>query len=350
MRVEIAVIDSIAEVSAADFERLDTGAGAVGSYHRVSQREADGRWQVRYLRCLDGDRLVALIPLYTAQGSSWPDPVYDPTGWPLPAADTADCQADSCLLVGSNADLLTGLPVAAELREPGPLRALLAAIARLASDEGRSLAFPFYYSAARQAIDRASGGSIRWAPLGREARLEGLDDPGWEAGLSRPARYNLRHDRALIEAAGIRSSIVDWSEVAAPASELIAEHNVRVGMFDHPEFAKLRGQRWQDCPGVEFLVFAAESETLTGYVTGWIWRDELAVYEIGLPGPESPHRLASYLDLVFGQPIQLARRRGLRMLRLGPTAERIKAGRGAVFHELFGGVSDVVATKLLASG
>jgi len=348
VRVDIAVIDSIAEVDVADFERLDTSAGAVGSYQRVSQREADGRWQTRYLRCLDGDRLLALIPLYTAQGTSWPDPVYDPTGWPLPA--TEDCQADSCLLVGSNADLLTGLSVAAELREPEPLHELLVAIARLAADEGRGLAFPFCYPSARHALDRAGNGSIRWALLGREARLEGLDDPGWEAGLSRPARYNLRHDRALIEAAGIRSSIVDWAEVADPASELIAEHNVRVGMFDHPEFVKLRGQRWQDCPGVEFLVFTAESDTLTGYVTGWIWRDELAVYEIGLPGPESPERLACYLELVFRRPIELARQRGLRMLRLGPTAERIKAGRGAVFHELFGGVLDVVATQHLAGG
>ena len=89
--MEIAVIDSIAEVSAADFERLDATAGAVGSYQRISQREADGRWRARYLRCLDGDRLAALIPLYTAHGSSWPDPVYDPAGWPLPAADTEDC-------------------------------------------------------------------------------------------------------------------------------------------------------------------------------------------------------------------------------------------------------------------
>ena len=78
MRVDIAVIDSIAEVNAADFERLDTSAGAVGSYQRISQREADGRWQTRYLRCLDGDRLLALIPLYAAQGTSWPDPVYVP--------------------------------------------------------------------------------------------------------------------------------------------------------------------------------------------------------------------------------------------------------------------------------
>jgi hypothetical protein len=186
--------------------------------------------------------------------------------------------------------------------------------------------------------------------LGREGRLEGVDDPGWEAGLSRPARYNLRHDRKLIEAAGIQSSIKSWAEVEAPASELIAEHNVRVGAFDHPEFVKLRGQRWDTCPGVEFLVFAGESANLTGYVTGWVWRDELAVYEIGLCGEDSPERLACYLELVFRRPLELAQQRGLNMIRLGPTAERIKAGRGAVFHELYGGVLDVVATKHLAEG
>ncbi|HET6210823.1 MAG TPA: hypothetical protein VFD94_10595, partial [Jatrophihabitans sp.] len=209
--MEIAVIDSIAEVSVADFERLDATAGAVGSYQRISQREADGRWRARYLRCLDGDRLAALIPLYTAHGSSWPDPVYDPAGWPLPAADTEDCTAGSCLLVGSNTDLLTGLPLTAALCEPGSLRQVLVAIARVAADEGRCVAFPFNYQQARQLLDQAADGAIRWALLGREARLQGVAEPGWEAGLCRPARYNLRHDRALIEAAGIRSTIVDWS-------------------------------------------------------------------------------------------------------------------------------------------
>ena len=348
--MDIAVIDSIADLAAADFDRLDSAAGAVGSYQRTLQRESDGRWQARYLRCLDGDRLAALIPLYAPQGTSWPDPVYDPSGWPLPPAGTAGSDVGSCLLVGSNADLLTGLPVEGGLREPAPLRALLTAIARLAADEGRGLAFPFLYGDARQAVDRATAGTVGWALLGREGRLEGVDDPGWEAGLSRPARYNLRHDRKLIEATGIQSSVKSWAEVEVPASELIAEHNVRIGAFDHPEFVKLRGQRWDSCPDVEFLVFAGESRNLTGFVTGWVWRDELAVYEIGLCGEDSLERLACYLELVFRQPLLLAQQRGLNMIRLGPTAERIKAGRGAIFHELYGGVLDVVATKHLAEG
>jgi hypothetical protein len=349
--VDIAVIDSIADLAAADFDRLSPAAGAVGSYQRIMQREADGRWQARYLRCLDDDgRLAALIPLYTAQGSSWPDPAYDPSGWPLLPTECDGIDVGSCLLIGSNADLLTALPVAGDLREPAPLRALLTAIAGLAADEGRGLAFPFFYGDARQAVDRATGGAVAWATLGREGRLEGVDDPGWETSLSRPARYNLRHDRKLIEAAGIRSSIRSWAEVEKPASELIAEHNVRIGAFDHQEFVKLRGQRWDSCPGVEFLVFAGESRNVNGFVTGWVWRDELAVYEIGLGGEDSPERLACYLELVFRQPLLLAQQRGLRMIRLGPTAERIKAGRGAVFHELYGGVLDVVATKHLAGG
>ena len=348
--MDIAVIDSIADVAAADFDRLDAAAGAVGSYQRILQREVDGRWQARYLRCLDGDRLTALIPLYTAQGTRWPDPVYDPAGWPLPDSEHEGLEVGSCLLVGSNADLLTGLPVVDELRRPAALRELLTAIARLAADESRGLAFPFFYGDARQAVDRATAGAVSWASLGREGRLEGVDDPGWEASRSRPVRYNLRHDRKLIEAAGIQSSIRTWSEVETPASELIAEHNVRAGGFDHPEFVKLRGQRWDNCPGVEFLVFVGESPDLSGYVTGWVWRDELAVYEIGLSGEDSPERLACYLELVFCRPLQLAQQRGLRRIRLGPTAERIKAGRGADFHELYGGVLDVVAAKHLAEG
>ncbi|MEO6703635.1 MAG: hypothetical protein ABI140_14435, partial [Jatrophihabitantaceae bacterium] len=236
------------------------------------------------------------------------------------------------------------------LREPGTVRTLLAAIAEVAAEQGRGLAFPYLFTEDRQLIDEATGGTVSWALLGREGQLLGVSEPGWEGSQRRPVRYNLRHDRELIGAAGVRSVVLGWPELETPASELIAEHNVRLGRFDHPEFVKLRNRQWDECESVEFLVFAGSAGRATGYVTGWIWRDELAVYEIGLGGEQGADRLAVYLDLVFAQPIRLAQQRQLRTVRLGPAAERVKAGRGAVLHELHGGLLAAPDTRKLADG
>lgn len=348
--MQIAVVDRIDDIPAADFDRLDRSAGAAGSYQRTRQRQADGRWRCRYLRATDDGRLTALIPLYTAAGDSWPDPAYDPGSWPLPAGAAGGCVASRCLLVGSYADLRTGLPVEAGRRGCRELRDLLEPIARLAAAEDRCLVFPYLFGDARHALDKASDGNIDWALLGREAQLRGISEPGWESRLPRPVRYNLRHDRSLIAAAGVRSSVHPWAEVEQQASEFIAKHNAGKGRFDHPEFVKLRNRQWDACPDVELLVFAAHSGPVSGFVTGLVWRDQLEIYEIGLRGEPGKQRLAGYLDLVFRQPLELARARGLTDIRLGPAAERIKAGRGAVFENLYGGVLHARDTELLAGG
>jgi hypothetical protein len=348
--MDIDVVDSLDDVDADAFDRLDSSAGAAGCYERTRQRGSDGRWRARYLRAVDGDRLVGMVPLYTATGGTWPDPAYDPGTWGLPDGTAAGCTADRSLLVGGYADLRSGLPVDDDLLAGSGPRTLLARIARLAAEEGRCLVLPYAYTRAKQALDRACEGAIGWTVLGREAHLRGVSEPGWEAAQRKPVRYNLRHDRALIAEAGLRVGILSWPQAEKAASLLIAEHNVRKGQPDHPEFVTMRNQQWDACPSVEFTVFAGRAGTAAGFVTGWVWRDELEIYEIGLRGEESPQRFALYLDLVFHQPIRFAQERGLRCIRLGPAAERAKAGRGAQFEDLYGGVLNMDETRRLAAG
>ena len=346
--MDIDVVDSLDDVDADAFDRLDSSAGAAGCYERTRQREADGRWRSRYLRAMDRGRLAAVVPLYTATGGTWPDPAYDPGTWGLPDGAAGDCAVERSLLVGGYADLRTGLPVDADLLDGPGLRGLLAPIARLAAAEDRCLVFPYVYPRARRALDRACDGAIAWTVLGREAHIRGVSEPGWEAAQRKPVRYNLRHDRALIAEAGLRVGILSWPQAEKPASQLIAEHNLRKGRPDHPEFVRMRNQQWDSCASVEFTVFAGRAGPAAGFVTGWVWRDELEIYEIGLRGEEGPQRFALYLDLVFHQPIRFAQERGLRGIRLGPAAERAKAGRGADFEDLYGGVLNARETRRLA--
>src|SRR4051812_42104164 len=196
--MELTVLDSIDSIDPADFDRLDSDAGSAGSYPRPRQREHDGRWRCRYLCRTDGGTLSALLPLYTVSGRSWPDPAYDPSGWPLPDGWRTRYSAEGCLLVGSFADLRTGFPVAGQLRGPAALGELLAAVAQLAAAQERCLVFPYLMPAARQALAAAAGDRIGWALLGREARLHGVSDPDWLGSLRARVRRNLLQDPLLI--------------------------------------------------------------------------------------------------------------------------------------------------------
>jgi hypothetical protein len=347
--VELSIVDSLERVSAEDFDRLDSSAGSAACYQRTRQRERDGRWRCRYLYAADGGRLMAMLALYTANGRAWPDPAYDPSTWELPAGLRGDYAPGDCVLVGGFADLRTGFAVAEQAREPAVLGELLAGIAQFAAEQDRCLVFPYLLPDAQQAVTAATAGRIGWAPLAREARLARVSDADWYAGMPGEVRRNLRRDQKLIAAAGIVPSRHSWPEVEELASDVIAEHNVALGRFDHAEFVRMRNREWDACPGVELTVFGASTASVTGFVTALIWQDRLEAYEIGLRGEHGPQRFAAYLDLVFYQPLRTAQAAGLTDIRLGVTSERVKAGRGAVFADLRGGVLSLADTRCLAA-
>lgn len=346
--MELSIVDSLDCVSAEDFDRLDSSAGSAACYQRTRQRERDGRWRCRYLHATDSGRLIAMVPLYTAVGRAWPDPAYDPSTWELPPELTGDYSPGDCLLVGGFADLRTGFAVAEQAREPTVLGELLAGIAGFAAQQERCLAFPYLLPDAQPAVTAATAGRVGWAPLAREARLARVTDADWYAGMPGDVRRNLRRDQKLIAAAQIVPSRHSWPEVEELASEVIAEHNIALGRFDHAEFVKLRNREWDACPGVELTVFGASTASVTGFVTALIWQDRLEAYEIGLRGEHGPQRFAAYLDLVFYQPLRTAQAAGLTDIRLGVTSERVKAGRGAVFADLSGGLLSLPDTRWLA--
>ncbi|MEU6229656.1 hypothetical protein [Streptomyces sp. NPDC047042] len=344
------LIPSLQTVDPDQFDRLDSSGGAVACYHRTRQRERDGRWKVQYVRATDGDRLLAVVPLYTFRSAAWADPAYDSMAWPLPAGSTETNTPGSCLLVGGNADLRSGLHVDRALQDETGFRPVLAAAAHAAATEGRGLIFPYLYGAARDLLDRATGGRIAWAPLGQEAQFPHALADDSEERCSSQVRRVLRRDRNLIAEQQVATAVWTWSEVEDEAAEVIAQHNIRKGKPDHPEFVRMRYAQWDDCPSVELTVFTARAGGVEGVTTALRWQDQLEVYEIALTGEDSPERLAVYVSLLFHQPARFGMEHGLRNLRGGLDAMTPKAMRGAVFKELYGGVLNAAATREVVNG
>lgn len=344
------MVADIAATGPEQFDALDTTAGAAACYQRLRQRQADGRWTSHYLRATEDGRLTAAIPVYAYRGKAWPNRYYDAATWQLPGGVRDDLVPGSCLLVGGCSDGRSSLHVRCRPGGRHPLRRLVAELAGFAADRDRCLVFPYLYAGARAALTEATGDRIAWTLLRREAHLRGVAEAGWERSLGSKVNGVLRRDRRLIAAADLDRSTHTWPEVEDEAGELVAAHNVRKGDPDHPEFVRMRYAEWQQCEGVQLVVFRAAAGEVRGVLTALVWQDELELCEIGLTAGEGPRRLAAYLDLLFHRPLAFARSRGLRAIRAGSAAEIPKRSRGAVFEDLYGGVLDRAGTRELADG
>jgi len=344
----MSMLAHIGEIAPYEFDALDPASGAVACYGRLKQREADQRWRASYLRAIGDGFLQAVIPVYTCRSMRWPDPAYDFTAWPLYGEMPDLGGVESALLVGGCLDRRSNLHIRRDRVTASTLHRLTVQLARLAAADDRFLIFPYVYGDTKDDLSEATGNSIVWAALSREARLYGVSDPDWERAQGSRISGVLRHDRRLIASARVQGSVRSWPEAGERASRLVAEHNSRKGGPDHPEFVWFRYSEWQQCEGVELVVFESSASGVSGALIALIWNDELELCEIGLTGADSQFRLAVYLDLLFHRPLTFARSRNLRNIRLGYAAELPKKSRGAVFEVLYGGVLHRTCTRRIA--
>jgi hypothetical protein len=347
--MDISILSDLDSVDAGRFNALDPGCSALCCHGHTLIRENDGRWRVRYLRCVDdAGELAAVIPLYTSKAESWSDPAYDPATWPFDAAPAA-LAPSAALLVGGRSDLRSSLHARPDLLASPDLRRVLARVAALAAEEGRGLVLPYLPPASREALTRAGGERISWALLGRAARLRGVTEPDWHARIGSHARATLRKDQRLFDSVPMKVAVRTWPEVEDYACAMFAEHNVGLGSPDHPEIARLRNRELMDCAEVELVVFTCETEHVFAVVAGLVWNGELILHELGLRGDGGEReRLAVYLNLSFHESVRYARERGLRDVLLGMKATATKSSRGCVFEDVYGGVLGVADTGQLA--
>lgn len=322
MALSTQVTDNLDDVGADELFQLDPTVGALGCRGRLVQTSNDPRWEPRYIVVRDGSRLCAALPIFLGHGEQWSDQLHSPAAWGYPQAADPEKSA----LVGGRLEIRGSMRC---LDSPEVLRAVSDAVAGLSELRGRSLFFG-YLDAQQQRLAEAIFGPMEWL-----AEYEDFVYPedvvlGVTDELPAKVRHNIRADERQMAQHGITVEAVPWRDYQGSACELIAEHNNRMQTKDHPALVGYRMDQWDECPEVSVLVLHARAgDGEEGVLTVLRFRDELEVYEIGLPDNGGPARRALYTCLIFHGPRQVARDHGLRRVRAGLTAGTPKRLRGA---------------------
>lgn len=323
MTLATVITDNLDDVDPDELFQLDETVGALGCHGRLVQASNDPRWEPRYVVVRDGSRLCAALPIYLGQGEQWSDQIHSPAAWGHPEPPSAEKSA----LIGGRLEIRGSMRCQ---ESPEVLRAVSDAVAALPELRGRSL-FLGYLDPRQQRLAEELFGPMEWLAeyedfLYPESVVRGTTD-------EQPAkvRHNIRADERQMAQHGITVEAVPWRDYRGNACELIAAHNNRMQTMDHPALARYRMDQWDDCPEVSVAVLHARAGDEEGVLTVLLFRDELEVYEIGLPDRDqsSPARRALYTCLIFHAPRQVAREHGLRRVRAGLTAATPKRLRGA---------------------
>jgi hypothetical protein len=321
VRLSVEVADDLGGVSADELFDLDRNLGAAGCLGRLVQHSADPRWMPRYIIVRNGPLLRAVVPIFLGVGKQWSDQIHSPQRWghvepPLPA---------NSALIGGRLEIRGSLRCA---DEPDVIRMVADACASIDELRGRDLFFG-YFDECQQALAEAVFGPVKW--LTEYEDFVYLEEVvlGPLASLPRSVRQTIRHSERQIAEHQISVQTIPWAEYCGNACDLIADHNKRKGIVDHPALVRYRMEQWNDCEEVTALVVHAAADGMDGVVTLLLYRDEMEVYEIGLPGQEDVRRRAIYACLTFHEPRRVAQSQALTKIRAGLGASRPKQLRGA---------------------
>lgn len=326
MRFE--TLTSLRDLDAGEFDGLDPGCGPVGSYARLVQLERDRRWSTEYLCARERGILLAAVPLYRLSKGDWPDPSYDPASWGLghlgPATDLT--------VVGGRSGLLTSLHVASAIS--GTSRHLRLIEELVAREFRQALILPYLRDSDLRPWREVLGSRLECRALGADARFDPLLPP---EAVARNVRQTLRKDQRMFERLEVESSGRTWSEVRSFAAGLIARNNQAQGLPDAEQLVDFRVRQWEACEGVSVVVRTVQARGEHGVLVCLVWRDWMDLQEAGITGARSDIRRTLYAQLLFHQPVLIARERGVRQIRAGLKAEQAKAIRGASFVPLTSG-------------
>jgi hypothetical protein len=319
MAFTVTVADALDEVGAEELFALDSTLGALGSRGRLVQHTGDPRWEARYIVVRDDGTLVAAVPVFLGHGGQWSDHIHQPADWGYPGAPVQEHSA----LVGGR------LEIRGSLRckdDPDVLRA--AGDACRAQLSGREIFFG-YFDERQQRLAEAMFGPVEWL-----AWYEDFDYPpevvrGELADLPRGVRQSIRAGERKVAEFGIETAVVPWAEYDGSGCALIAAQNRRKGIADHAALVGYRLDQWSECDDVSVYFVHGTTGDEEGAVSLLVYRDEVEVYEVGLPDGNGPSRRTLYSCLTFDVPRRLARELGLTKVRAGLGAAQPKRIRGA---------------------
>jgi hypothetical protein len=325
MTLRTEVTDSLAGVDPAELFALDPTLGALGSPGRLEQHSHDPRWTPRFVLVRQDGALRAALPIFLGHGLQWSDQIHNPQDWGHPHAPTPDKSA----LVGGRLEIRGSLRCAAD---PAVLAAVADGLADVPELAGRELFLGYLAPDQRELAERIFG-PIDWLAAADDFTFPEPVVRGSLMDLPQPVRYTIRHGERKIAERDVLTEVSTWTEHDGAAGELIAEHNERKGQPDHPELVRYRMDRWAECPEVTPLVVEAIAgagpDALAGAATLLLYRDEVEIYEVGIPDDGHPDRHDLYLHLTFHEPRRIAQERGARLVRSGFGAPRPKLLRGA---------------------
>jgi hypothetical protein len=319
MALTVTVADALDEVGADELFALDGTLGALGSRGRLVQHTGDPRWEARHVVARDDGRLVAAVPVFLGHGEQWSDQIHQPADWGYPGAPVQEKSA----LVGGR------LEIRGSVRcddDPDVLRAV--GDACRAELSGREVFFG-YFDERQQRLAEAMFGPVEWL-----VRYEDFDYPpevvqGELADLPRDVRQSIRAGERKVAQFGIETAVVPWAEYEGSGCDLIAAQNKRKGIADHAALVGYRLDQWSECDEVSVYLAHATTGDEEGAVSLLVYRDEIELYEVGLPDGNGPSRRTLYSCLTFDEPRRLAQELGLTKVRAGLGAAQPKRIRGA---------------------
>jgi hypothetical protein len=327
MTLTTTVTESLDGVGADELFALDDTVGALGSRGRLDQHSHDPRWAARYVVVREEGRLRAALPIFLGHGAQWSDQINNPADW----GHDGEAVPENSALIGGRLEIRGSLRCAAD---PDVLAAVRDAALSIPELAGRELFFG-YLPADQRPSAEAIFGPIEWLASYDDFTYPQPVIRGDLMDLPQPVRYTIRHGERKAAELGVRTEVTPWPEYEGTACELIAEHNNRKGQTDHPELVRYRMDVWDDCDEVTVLVVhcVAESgqEILEGAQTLLLFRDEVEVYEVGLPESDNPDRHTLYTHLTFHEPRRIAQEHNGTTVRSGFGAPKPKLIRGAEF-------------------
>lgn len=321
----IIVHDTVSHFDPDVFDCIDPACGVTHCYHRTRQLEAEPFWTVQYIVASDDPspgNISAVLPIYKPKTREWSNSLYDPARWGAGA-----CAPRNTVVIGAVRDVQSCLRITHDTTSMTSLASMLDLAVEYSAH--RQIVFPHYSETARAAIDAAYPGSIAWVPTYVSSQLEMCEGPAWESSLGSAARAERRSDRRLITRAGLSVRVEQWAACHVSLLDLVVDHARRLGGTDSAVAAFRRYKQWSECKGVQVLVFqVTKRSTVMGVGMALEWKDELLLYEMGLPGSRGPDRLATYLLLLSEAPVSYALEKELRLIRLGFGNEVLTSRRG----------------------
>jgi uncharacterized protein len=341
MRIEVRIVlvvrtaRSLEEAGAAEWDAAAGPGGFYLSHEWLRLVAADPSATAEYLLGYDGDRLIAVLPLYDVHTENLG--LYRPSG----LADNR--WQGRYLLAGSRRGFINGFLVDPGLpaeRRTEAFRALLPVVKDRAGASGADGAlFLHLTTEAAAEMYQAGEGGFTGLPLLTlvDATIEvpgdGLDD--YVRSIPSHARRKVRREMKVFGEAGYEVTQERLTDCLAEAKSLVCNLQHRYGHVEDDEKWRSELDHMARLLGRRDVVFSARRDgALVGFALGYPFSGTLYMRRCGFDY-DALQDAFEYFNLAYYLPLQYAYRHGLRRLHLGPTAYEAKVRRGAVLTPLW---------------